>query len=193
MSVLLWQLYQGIKSGADWKEIFGRMSGLMGDELALHQDHYNQMRSGGEFSYTYHVVRRLIADFRTIIQYGKEIAEFMEQPGMQAITAEAEFIHDVSREIKNRAIGTLEYLPVVAGMAPEEMPEGDDGQPVGSIDKEYWATPQDRIEQMDRMFAELTELKNAMRRLHHHVRMVSMTRGAKQRDRSAGELLFGKS
>jgi hypothetical protein len=192
LTALIWQLYYINRGGVDWEGIFGLMTGALEEEVALHREHYAGMRAGGEVVQQYAAVTRIVDEFKAVVHYARAIAQLLEDPAVWTNREESARILAICREIKVRCVRTLEYLPLVAGI-DEELLAGatDNGRPVTAIREGYWATPADRLAQLDRMYHELHALQQDLARLHLQVGSVDQARRSLQTDHSAGQSLFG--
>lgn len=190
LAILIWQIYRVTKEEKDFKEIFGRLTGLLGDEKRQHEAYYAGIRSANSMASGYHVIRDIRGDFAAIIRYGKGIAWVLDDQETWGDVASREYITKISLEIKSRALRTLRYLPVVAGLSDESLPEISENG-AQTIVGEYVATTAHRLSHMDRMHTEIRQLKGAMQELYYHVSSIRQGRQEQHQNQRAGQLLLG--
>ena len=190
LAVLIWQLYRSAKEGGDWKDIFGSLTGLLDEEKQQHEAYYSGMKNASAMAAGYHLIADIRDEFSQIIRYGKAISESLQDPNAWQDRERTEYILAISLEIKSRAFRTLRYLPVIAGLDVSTMPEF--GEPDMEVaDEKYWATSTDRLQHMDRMYTELTELKSAIQDLYYHTKAIRSEYQRQANDQSAGRSLLG--
>ena len=190
IAVLIWQLYRITKDEKDWKKIFGRLTNLLGEEKDQHAQHYASMRNASVMASSYHTIVDIRSDFAAIVRYGKGIALAVDDIDTWKDESSREYILKISLKIKSRALSTLRYLPVIAGLEDQSVPELIENG-TQSIVEGYMATTADRLSHMDRMHAEIGQLKDDIQALYYHVNSIRYGRQGHQQHQSAGRLLLG--
>ena len=190
VSVLIWQLYRATKEKGDWKEIFGSLEDLLDDENRQHEAYYAGLRGANKMVSSYHIIVDIRNDFSAIVRYGQEVATTLDDPAIWTDEAQRDYILAISLEIKKRALGTLRYLPLIAGISSDEVTELSE-HATASIQESYWASTADRLAHLDRMHGELGALRSTMKDLYYLVHSVRLGREGQHTDQSAGQLLFG--
>lgn len=185
LTALIWQLYHVTREGADWEGIFTQLSGALDAETALHRAHYAGLRSGGEVVRQYAAVADLLADLRAVVAYGLAIGRALEDPVIWSDGEEAARILRASREIRTRASRTLDFLPHIVGD-----PATADPAAARTATETYWATPADRLRQLDRMATEVHALRTDLGRLYGQVARVDAARRTLYLDQAAAQTLL---
>ncbi len=190
LAVLIWQLYRTAKEGGDWQDILGSLSGLLDEEKQQHEAYYAGIKSASSMASTYYLIEDIRDRFSMIVVYSKAIAELLQDQTVWKDEERIAYILSISLEIKSRAFRSLRYLPIIAGLDASEMPElGEPDTEV--VNEKYWATSTDRLQHMDRMYAELSELASAIQDLYYHTKAIRSDTQRQADDQSAGRLLFG--
>lgn len=186
--VQVWQIYNARKQGADWKEIFRQVSGLMEAEISLHTDYYNGLSQADALVTSYHLVDNIRKEFQAIIKIVPALAEATSDPLVWTDTDEVEFILRAGQEIQQQAIATLRYVTVVSGVDIAAWP-GVQENDIEPVQEKFWASTADRLQQLERMHSELTTLRMLLDNLHRRAQHTTLSRRAARSEyRSATEL-----
>ena len=187
--VQVWQIYYARKKGADWKDIFRDVSGLMQSEIDLHTDYYRGLSEADALVSSYHLVGDIRNEFKVIIKIVPAIVAATSDTRVWTDPQEVELIRVASRDIKQQAIATLKYLTLVAGV---DIKEWEEVQQTGlePTDERYWASTADRLQHLDRMHSDLTTLRILLDNLHRRAIQTTASRHAAHNERESIKSLF---
>ncbi len=110
--VQVWQIYYTRKKGADWKEIFQQVNGLMESEISLHSDYYNGLSQADALVTSYYKVDDIRKEFKAIIAIVPALVEATSDQQVWTDLDEVKFICNTGREIENRPSLRLSTSPL---------------------------------------------------------------------------------
>lgn len=186
--VLSWQIYWTKKRGGDWRDIFRQVTGLMESELDLHRDYYEGLSEADAVVTQYYLIDDIRAEFRGILSIVQGFNDSVSDPDIWTDPDQRTFLLNASREIKQQALATLAYLPLIAGINIQGWEYGNE---VNVANHDYWASAADRIQHLERMHGELTTLRILINQLHEQISRTAHHRRALATERSSLLDLFG--
>lgn len=163
--VLLWQLYHAENEQRQWIEIFERSTSALRDDDAQHGAYYEGFEEPGDIVEGYAVVAEIYERFRDIIATGRELREHVADPAYWPDYDEGLRITAIATEIKERAVNTLRYIPLVAGVEPADETGFAEAGVTAADPFKFVGSPVDRIQHLDRMLDELRGLSRDLRAL----------------------------
>lgn len=187
--VQVWQIYYARKKGADWEEIFRRVSGLMESEISLHTDYYNGLSQADALVTSYYLVDDIRKEFKAIIKIMPALATATSDTRVWTDPDEVEFILKAGREIKDQAIATLKYVTLVSGVDIAVWEEVTDAG-IEPTDEKYWASTADRLQHLDRIHSDLSTLRILLDNLHRRAQHTTLSRHAAQTEHRSTTKLF---
>ena len=187
--VQVWQIYYARKKGADWKEIFQQVSGLMESEISLHTDYYNGLSQADALVTSYYKVDDIRKEFKAIIAIVPALVEATSDRQVWTDLDEVKFICNTGREIEKQAIATLKYVTLVSGVEIDAW-DGVADAGVESTREKYWASTADRLQHLDRMQSELTTLRTLLDNLYRRAQQTTLSRHAQQNEYNSAIKLF---
>ena len=187
--VKVWKIYYARKKGADWKEIFRDVSGLMESELVLHQGYYDGLSQADAMVTTYYLIDDIRSEFKAIIETIPLLITATSDTQVWSDPVELDRIYKTSREIEAQAVSTLKYLTLVSGVNIEGWEEVQ-AAGVESVDEKYWASTADRLQHLDRIHTDLTTLRILIDNLYRNTRTITVGRIAERNEQTSVESLF---
>ncbi|WP_157976249.1 hypothetical protein [Lewinella sp. IMCC34191] len=188
--VQVWQIYYARKKGADWKEIFRQVSGLMEAEISQHTAYYNGLSQADALVSSYYLVDDIRKEFRAILKIAPAVIMATADGRIWSDRDQVEFIRGAVSEIKQEAILLLRYVPVVAGVDVTSW-DGVAEAGVEPVEEKYWASTADRMQHLERMHSDLRTLRFLLDNLHQRVKQTTLYRQAGAIDRATVSPILG--
>ena len=187
--VKVWQIYYARKKGADWKEIFQQVSGLMESEISLHTDYYNSLSQADALVTSYYKIDDIRKEFKAIVAVVPALVEATSDRSVWTDPDEVAFIRKAALEIEQQAMATIKYVTLVSGVEIDAW-EGVADAGVESTREKYWASTADRLQHLDRMQSELTTLRTLLDNLYQRARQTTLSRHAARTEYNSATELF---
>lgn len=187
--VQVWQIYYARKKGANWKEIFRQVSGLMEAEISQHTAYYNGLSQADALVSSYYLVDDIRKEFRAILKIAPALISVTADTRIWSDQEQVEFIRGAASEIKEEAILLLRYVPVVAGVDVTSW-DGVTEAGVEPVQEKYWASTADRLQHLERMHSDLRTLRILLDNLHRRVKQTTLYRQEGEYERAAASSIF---